>query len=389
LQYFIGLIAGLIIGSVLVYTVTRLHGKNVETTFSALSSDALRRNSEDFLRLANENLSRQSQAGANELDGKKVLIDQTLEVMKGDLQKVERLITEFDCKREKTFGELSNQLKVTAEQTGRLQETTSKLQGALANTKARGQWGERMAEDVLRFAGFTEGVNYLKQKTQEAAESRPDFTFLLPQELRLNMDVKFPLDNYMKYMGEENDSARDAYKIQFLRDSRQRIKEVTTRDYINPEDRTVDYVLVFVPSEQVYCFINENDRTILDEAMKNKVIFCSPLTLYAILAVIRQAIDNFSLSKTTSQILSLFGEFNKQWMAFKESMDKMGRKIDDTSKEFHNLATTRTNALERSLKRIDEFRAQNVNSEPSLTSLNAGSQTTETGEHPATNHEED
>jgi DNA recombination protein RmuC len=341
------------------------------------------------LRLANENLSRQSQAGANELDGKKVLIDQTLEVMKGDLQKVERLITEFDCKREKTFGELSNQLKVTAEQTGRLQETTSKLQGALANTKARGQWGERMAEDVLRFAGFTEGVNYLKQKTQEAAESRPDFTFLLPQELRLNMDVKFPLDNYMKYMGEENDSARDAYKIQFLRDSRQRIKEVTTRDYINPEDRTVDYVLVFVPSEQVYCFINENDRTILDEAMKNKVIFCSPLTLYAILAVIRQAIDNFSLSKTTSQILSLFGEFNKQWMAFKESMDKMGRKIDDTSKEFHNLATTRTNALERSLKRIDEFRAQNVNSEPSLTSLNAGSQTTETGEHPATNHEED
>jgi DNA anti-recombination protein RmuC len=70
-------------------------------------------------------------------------------------------------------------------------------------------------------------------------------------------------------------------------------------------------------------------------------------------------------------------------------MDKMGRKIDDTSKEFHNLATTRTNALERSLKRIDEFRAQNVNSEPSLTSLNAGSQTTETGEHPATNHEED
>jgi DNA recombination protein RmuC len=363
LQYFVGLVVGLIIGGMLVYMVTRLHGKNVENTFSALSLDALRKNSEDFLRLANENLSRQSQAGAIELDGKKVLIDQTLEVMKGDLQKVERLITEFDGKREKTFGELSNQLKVTAEQTGKLQETTSKLQGALANTKVRGQWGERMAEDVLRFAGFAEGVNYLKQKTQEAAESRPDFTFLLPQELRLNMDVKFPLDNYMKYMGEDNESVREGYKTQFLRDSRQRIKEVSTRDYINPEDRTVDYVLVFVPSEQVYCFINENDSTILDDAMKNKVIFCSPLTLYAILAVIRQAIDNFSLSKTTSQIMTLFGEFNKQWQAFKEGMDKMGRKIEDTSREFHNLETTRTNALERSLRRIDELRAQQGNTE--------------------------
>jgi DNA recombination protein RmuC len=358
LQYFIGMVVGLVIGGMLVYMVTRLHGKNVENTFSALSLDALRKNSEDFLRLANENLSRQSQAGATELDGKKVLIDQTLEMMKGDLQKVERLITEFDSKREKTFGELSNQLKVTAEQTCKLQETTSKLQGALANTKVRGQWGERMAEDVLRFAGFAEGINYLKQKTQEAAESRPDFTFLLPQELRLNMDVKFPLDNYMKYMGEDNESVREGYKTQFLRDSRQRIKEVSTRDYINPEDSTVDYVLVFVPSEQVYCFINENDSSILDDAMKNKVIFCSPLTLYAILAVIRQAIDNFSLSKTTSQIMTLFGEFNKQWQAFKEGMDKMGRKIDDTSREFHNLETTRTNALERSLRRIDDLRAQ-------------------------------
>ena len=363
MQYFTGLVIGLIIGGVFVYIVTRFHGKNVENTFSALSSDALRKNSEDFLRLANENLSKQSQAGASELDNKKVLIDQTLETMKGDLQKVERLITEFDGKREKTFGELSYQLKVTAEQTGRLQETTNKLQGALANTKARGQWGERMAEDALRFAGFIEGVNYLKQKTQEVAESRPDFTFLLPQELRLNMDVKFPLDNYMKYMGEENDSVREGYKNQFLRDSRQRIKEVTTRDYINPADRTVDYVLVFVPSEQVYCFINENDSTILDDAMKAKVIFCSPLTLYAILAVIRQAVDNFSLSKTTSQIMTLFGEFNKQWLAFKDGMDKMGRKIEETSKEFNDLATTRTKTLERSLKRIDEIRSQQLNAE--------------------------
>ncbi len=56
------------------------------------------------------------------------------------------------------------------------------------------------------------------------------------------MDVKFPLDNYMKYQAEESEGLRDGYKAQFLRDVRQRIKEVTTREYICPEDRTVDYV---------------------------------------------------------------------------------------------------------------------------------------------------
>jgi DNA recombination protein RmuC len=81
------------------------------------------------------------------------------------------------------------------------------------------------------------------------------------------------------------------------------------------------------------------------------------------LAVIRQAVDNFSLSKTTSQIMTLFGEFNKQWLAFKDGMDKMGRKIEETSKEFNDLATTRTKTLERSLKRIDEIRSQQLNAE--------------------------
>ncbi len=91
--------------------------------------------------------------------------------------------------------------------------------------------------------------------------------------------------------------ARETHKTQFLRDVRTRIKEVTTRDYINPEDNTLDYVLVFIPNEQVYAFINQNDPEIMDEALKSKVILCSPFTLFAILAVIRQSIDNFSMDK--------------------------------------------------------------------------------------------
>ena len=54
-----------------------------------------------------------------------------------------------------------------------LQDTANHLRQALVSTKARGQWGERMAEDVLRLAGFIEGVNYLKQKVLEAARLAP------------------------------------------------------------------------------------------------------------------------------------------------------------------------------------------------------------------------
>ena len=122
----------------------------VKESFGSLSLEALSRNTEEFLKIANETLSKQTQMGEKELEGKKKLIDQTLEAMKGDLQRIQDIVTSFEKDREKKFGELANQLKSTAEQTGRLQETASQLRTALASTKARGQWGERMAEDVLR-----------------------------------------------------------------------------------------------------------------------------------------------------------------------------------------------------------------------------------------------
>jgi len=94
---------------------------------------------------------------------------------------------------------------------------------------------------------------------------------------------------------------RPAYSVL----NKTRIKEVTTRDYIDPGQKTVDYVLVFIPNEQVYGFIHEHDSSILDESLKSKVILCSPITLFAILAVVRQAVENFSLQETASQILEL------------------------------------------------------------------------------------
>jgi DNA recombination protein RmuC len=358
MQYFIGFIVGLITGVAIVLIVTQHQRKQSEQSFSMLSQEVLRKNSEDFLKLANETLAKQAQTGVGELDSKKQLIDQTLQSIKGDLTKVEKLVNDSEEKRAKAYGEVSSSLKSTAEQTNKLQETTGKLQAALANTKVRGQWGERMAEDVLRFSGFAEGVNYLKQKTQELIASRPDYSFMLPQNMKLNMDVKFPLDNYTKYCNEENDAVKEGCKQQFLKDVRQRVKEVTTRDYINPAENTLDYVLVFIPSEQIYSFIHENDRTLMDDALKTKVILCSPLTLYAILSVVRQQMDNYKMEKTAAQMLSLFGTFNKQWDEYKKCMEALGKKIEQAHQEYDTLFTTRSRMLEKPLKQIDELRIQ-------------------------------
>lgn len=331
---------------------------NVKASFGSLSLEALSRSTEEFLKLAKARLETEREASAKELDSKKTLIDQQLQAMTAQMEQISRTINELEKDRVEKFGQLTNSLKLHAEQTQSLMQTTSSLRQALSSTKARGQWGERMAEDVLRLAGFIENVNYQKQKKIDSSGKIPDFTFLLPQDLKLNMDVKFPLDNYLRYQEAANDSDKTRHLNDFLRDVRGRVKEVATRDYINPEQNTVDYVLLFIPNEQVYAFIQENDRDLLDDALTSKVVFCSPLTLYAILAVIRRAVDNFTLEKTSHQILALYGDFQKQWTKFVEKMDSLGKKIRDAQEVYEEVTTTRRRQLDRVLDKIGDLRTQ-------------------------------
>jgi DNA recombination protein RmuC len=309
-----------------------------------------------LFQLNEERVQRLTEAGSSDLQAKKGLIDQQLQAMQGELTKVSELMRGLERDREGKFGELTTQLKAIGEQTSALTTTTQGLREALANSRARGQWGERMAEDILRLVGMVEGLNYRKQATVEGGRSRPDFTFFLPQGLTVNMDVKFPLDNYLKSLEAESEADQARYQADFLRDVRARISEVSTRDYIDPNQGTVDYVLLFIPNESVYAFIHSQDPGVLDEALRQKVIWCSPLTLYAMLAIIRQAVDNFALQRASEEIIGLFGRFNNEWSKFNKSLETLGTRISSAQTAYDAVIGTRRRVLERPLSEIESLR---------------------------------
>jgi DNA recombination protein RmuC len=268
------------------------------------------------------------------------------------------LFTDEMGNRRQTFGTVSEQLNTAAKQTNALLQVTNALSHALSHPTIRGQWGERMVEDVLKPVGFQEGINYIKQTGMELTADRPDFTFLLPRGLKVNLDAKFPLDSYLAYYQAKTEEEKREYKKRFLGDVRRRVKGVVGKGYINPEENTVDFVLVFIPNEQVYSFINVYDPALYDDAIMNKVVLCSPWTLYPVLSIIRTAIDNFILEKTTASLLPLMGNFDKQWEAFNECLDKMGRKIAEAQKEHEQLVGTRHRQLDKVLSQIETLRQQ-------------------------------
>jgi DNA recombination protein RmuC len=291
-----------------------------------------------------------------ELDGKRVLIDARLESMNRELGRVTDLLEEFESRRGAKLDVLSGVLAQQREGIAELTRTTQGLREALSSTKARGQWGERMADDVLQLAGFVEGIQYRKQVAVVGGRGIPDFTFMLPHDAVLYMDVKFPLDNYLRYLDAGSELEARRHRDDFLRDVRAKVKELAARGYASSGADAVDCVLLFIPNEQLYGFIQEHDGSLLEDALGHKIVMCSPLTLFAVLAVVRQAVDSFRLERTTSEILDVLGSFSKQWEAFGAQMDTLGKRLESTSSAFDQLTGARRRQLERQLDRIEDLR---------------------------------
>ena len=234
-----------------------------------------------------------------------------------------------------------------------------------------------MAEDVLTAAGFKNGINYLTQQTLPGG-GRPDVTFLLPGDLRLHMDVKFPLANYLAMLEASGDGERAAARAAFLRDVRARVKELAARGYVDPANGTLDCVLLFIPNEQVYGFVHEHDAALLDDALARRVVLCAPSTLFAVLAVIRRSIDATALARTSDEIVALLAGFSEQWGRYIEEIDKLGRQIDTVRRTYDGVAGPRRRQLECQLEAVEELRERRqvaatvVDDRPRLLRLSGG-----------------
>ncbi|HEY1281988.1 MAG TPA: DNA recombination protein RmuC [Acidimicrobiales bacterium] len=301
------------------------------------------------------------QAGQRELIARHEQAEARLDLaerrMRDELARVGELVQQLGRHHAASLRGVEATLAAHAESTAALAGTTQSLREALASPKARGQWGERMAEDVLRLAGFVEHVNYEKQTAVAGARAVPDFTFPLPKGHVLYMDVKFPLAAYLRYLDAGTEAERGAHRATFVRDVRLRVRELAGREYMRQGTRpSVDYVLMFLPNETVAAFVHECDPGLVDEALGQRVVLCSPLTLFALLGVIRQAFDNFMVEQTSEEILAVLGAFEQQWQKFAASLDAVGKRLDSTQKAYDELAGTRRRALERPLARLSSLR---------------------------------
>ncbi len=342
--------------------IIALAARWLQSQFPTVARAALKEISEDFLTLARGQFNVDREKGVGELEHRRQAIDQMLKGLEAQLQRYEQLVKGFESDRDQKYGQLHAELQQVAKETGQLHQATSNLIAVLGNSRVRGQWGQRMARDILQFCGLQENLQYCCETATEAG--RPDYTFFLPDQHRLFMDVKFPLDHYLKYAASTRDEEQRTHQEAFIRDVREHLREMERRNYAQV-DGSVDYIIIFIPNEQVYGLVNEWMPYLIDECLQKKTILCGPWSLYAVVRIIAQAWQHYHYTVAIRDIVRSINGFLQDYRLFRDRFTEVGALIEKLDKKYQEVCVTSHQRLENRIRRIEEYRkGQQIPEEP-------------------------
>lgn len=303
-------------------------------------------------RAEKEILEAKLKSGERFLEGKKDVIKEMVEKIHQEMTRHQARLSETERERVGEFSRLKAVLDEYKIITGGLKESADNLKNLLSNNQLRGKYGEEVAERLLNTVGFVKGQNYVANVEQDTVATRPDFTMFLPDGVKINIDAKFPLQALIKYQEVEDKLEKERFLREFASDVRQKVKQVAGRDYINQEENTVDFAILFVPNEMIFSFIYDQLGEIWDEAMKKKVILAGPFSFTAILRMVFQSYKNFKYQQELYSIIKLIRAFEQEYEKFSEELDKLGTRIQSVEAQYQTVSLTRTKKLTGIIEKI-------------------------------------
>jgi DNA recombination protein RmuC len=262
-------------------------------------------------------------------------VNETMRSQLGESAKIIREITQ----------EITS-VKEIGRETGKFAEQLKSLQDILKNPKQRGILGEYYLETVLKNV-MAPGM-YKMQHAFSNGEIVDAAVYI--NDKIVPVDSKFSLDNYNRYIHADG-AERIALEKAFVNDLKLRISE--TAKYIRPEEGTMDFAFMFIPSEGIYYDLltnqvgaGEEENLIQRAAGKYKVIIVSPTSFLAYLQTVMQGLKALQIEKQAEEIQKRVGELGKHVGAYEEFYKKLGTSLGTTVGHY--------NAAYKELGKIDK-----------------------------------
>jgi len=306
-------------------------------SFNQLSNEALTRNNEHFLKLAEENLKRYQSEAKAELSSKEQAIEQLLKPINDALLQTTKQIHEIEKERKESYGNLSSTISHMSLAQQALQNETQNLVQALRRPEVRGQWGEMTLRRLAELSGMVAHCDFFEQThtVTETGAIRPDMIVRLPENREIIIDAKTPLDAYLSAIQTTDDEVRKKELKRHAQIIRKRAKELSAKNYWAEFSQSPEFVVLFIPGEHFLSAALEIDPSLLEDTIKANIILASPTNFIALLRAVSYGWKQQTLAENAIEIRELGETLYKRLSVFSGHLSKLGSSLNSSVDNFN------------------------------------------------------
>lgn len=329
--------------------------EKLKESFKVLSADLLSANSQQFLNQAREKINELLELQKKDWGIQKEAFKSMVNPLEKSLTELDRQVREMEQKREGAYQKLNHQILQLSQSYQEMQKTTFSLTQALKSTTVRGRWGEVQLRRIAEMAGMISYVDFNEQVS--SGEGRPDMVVRLPNQGLIPVDSKVPMNAYLDAQQIQDEDLRQKKLDEHARAMRGHMKTLAQKAYWSQFDRSPEFVVMVVPYDSGLTAAFERDGKLLEDALDNKVLIVSPVSLLALLKVIAYGWLQLQLAENAQKIAEQGKELYNRFVIFGGHLSDVGRKLNATVQSFNKAAGSLESRVLPSINRLKDMGA--------------------------------
>jgi DNA recombination protein RmuC len=304
-------------------------GERLAASLGQVADRTLQSHSDAFLRLAAEHLGQHRVRADAALGEREQAVAALVQPIGEALRQAMVQLSGIEKERHEAYGQLRSELHAVHLAHEALQTETRQLVRALRRPEVRGQWGELTLRRLVELAGMVENCDFIEQAhvAGEERSMRPDMIVRLPDNRSLVVDVKTPLDAYLEAVDALDEEARRAALGRHARTVRSHVRDLAARRYWERLEESPEFVVLFIPGDQFLSAALEHDATLLEDALRERVMLATPSSFVALLKAVAYGWRQRKLDDNAARVRELAQTLHKRLGIFTEHLAALGKEL--------------------------------------------------------------